>query len=247
MSINSPEQLEKLLACGRIVAKALRAMSSAVRPGVSTAELSAIGSKLLDENGAQSSPPLVYNFPGDVCISVNDEVVHGIPGPRTIQPGDLVKLDLTAVKDGYHTDSAVTIQVPPTEEKSHALAQCAERAFRQALTAARVGNRTRDIGRAVEREVRRRGFHVVRELGGHGVGHTIHEEPRVPNYADPGALHLLTEGLVVTIEPIIAATTGRVSLDRDGWTVRTADGSLSAHYEHTIVITKRDPILLTAA
>src|SRR5271168_3611797 len=124
MSINSPEQLEKLLACGRIVAKALRAMSSAVRPGVSTAELSAIASKILHENGAQSSPPLIYKFPGDVCISVNDEVVHGIPGPRTIHPGDLVKLDLTAVKDGYHTDSAVTIQVPPREEKSHALAQC---------------------------------------------------------------------------------------------------------------------------
>src|SRR5271170_1561690 len=152
MSINSPEQLEKLLACGRVVAKALRAMADAVRPGVTTADLSAIASKILDENGAQSSPPLIYKFPGDVCISVNDEVVHGIPGPRTIQPGDLVKLDLTAVKDGYHTDSALTIQVPPTQEKSHALAQCAERAFRQALTVARIGNRTRDIGRAVERE-----------------------------------------------------------------------------------------------
>jgi methionyl aminopeptidase len=247
MSITSQEQLEKLRACGRIVAKALRAMSAAVRPGVTTAELSAIASKILDENGAQSSPPLIYKFPGDVCISVNDEVVHGIPGDRAIQPGDLVKLDLTAVKDGYHTDSAVTIQVPPTQEKSHALAQCAERAFRQALTAARVGNRTKDIGRAVEREVRRRGFYVVRELGGHGVGRTIHEEPSVPNYADPDARHLLTDGLVITIEPIIAAGTGRVSLDRDGWTVRTADGSLSAHYEHTIVITKGEAVLLTAA
>src|SRR5271168_5147188 len=247
MSITTTEQLEKLRACGLIVAKALRAMSAAVRVGVSTAELSAIGSKLLDENGAQSSPPLVYNFPGDVCISVNDEVVHGIPGPRGIQAGDLVKLDLTAVKDGYHTDSAVTIQVPPAQEISRELAHCAERAFRRALTAARPGNRTKDIGRTVEREVRRRRFQVVRELGGHGVGRNIHEEPSVPNYADPGACHLLTEGLVVTIEPIIAATTGRVSLDRDGWTVRTADGSLSAHYEHTIVITKRDPSLLTAA
>src|SRR5277367_4827138 len=223
MSITTTEQLEKLRACGLIVAKALRAMSAAVRPGVSTAELSSIGSRILAENGAQSSPPLIYKFPGDVCISVNDEVVHGIPGNRGIQAGDLVKLDLTAVKDGYHTDSAVTIQLPPGQEKSRELAHCAER------------------------EVRRRGFHVVRELGGHGVGRTIHEEPSVPNYADPGALHLLTEGLVITIEPIIAATTGRVSLDPDGWTVRTADGSLSAHYEHTILITKRDPILLTAA
>jgi methionyl aminopeptidase len=247
MSITKQEQLEKLRACGRIVARALRTMAAAVRPGVTTAELAFVGSQVLAEHGARSSPPIVYGFPGDVCISVNDEVVHGIPGPRTIQPGDLVKLDLTAVKDGYHTDSAVSIQAPPAQEKSRELAHCAERAFRQALTAARPGNRTKDIGRAVEREVRRCGFHVVRELGGHGVGQTIHEEPRVPNYADPGARHLLTEGLVITIEPIIAASTDRVSLDRDGWTVRTADGSLSAHYEHTIVITKRDPILLTAA
>ena len=247
MSITTAEQLERLRVCGLIVAKALRAMSAAVRPGVTTAEVSEIGARILTENGAQSSPPLIYDFPGDVCISINDEVVHGIPGPRTIQPGDLVKLDLTAVKDGYHTDSAITIQVPSAQEKSRELAHCAERAFRQALTAARPGNRTKDIGRAVEREVRRRGFHVIRELGGHGVGRTIHEEPSVPNYADPGARHLMTEGLVITIEPIIAVGTSNVSLDRDGWTVRTADGSLSAHYEHTIVITKREPILLTAA
>jgi methionyl aminopeptidase len=241
MSITTAEQLEKLRACGLIVAKALRAMSAAVRPGITTAELSEIGSRILAENGAESSPPLIYDFPGDVCISINDEVVHGIPGPRTVQLGDLVKLDLTAVKDGFHTDSAVSIQVPPAQEKSRELA------FRQALVAARVGNRTKDIGRAVEREVHRRGFHVIRELGGHGVGRTIHESPSVPNYADPAARHLLTEGLVITIEPIIAATTGRVSLDRDGWTVRTADGSLSAHFEHTVVITKREPLLLTAA
>ena len=247
MSINSPDQLEKLRACGRIVAKALRTMAAAVRPGITTAELSAIATHILDENGAQSSPPLVYDFPGDVCISINDEVVHGIPGPRLIQPGDLVKLDLTAVKDGYHTDSAVTIQVPPAQEKSRELAQCAERAFRQALAAAHSGNRTKDIGRAVEREVRRRGFHVIHELGGHGVGRTIHEEPSVPNYAAPAARHLLTEGLVITIEPIIAAGTSSITHDRDGWTVRTADHSLSAHYEHTVVITKREPILLTAA
>jgi methionyl aminopeptidase len=246
MSISTAEQLEKLRACGLIVAKALRAMTNAVRPGVTTGELSEIGSRVLAANGAQSSPPLLYNFPGDVCISVNDEVVHGIPRHRSVQPGDLVKLDLTAVKDGYHTDSAVTIQVPPAAEKSRELVRCAERAFRQALNAARPGNRTRDIGRAVEREVRRRGFHVIKELGGHGVGRTIHEEPRIPNYADPEARHLLTEGLVITIEPIIAAGTGNVSLDRDGWTIRTADGSLSAHYEHTLVITKHDPILLTA-
>jgi methionyl aminopeptidase len=184
-----------------------------------------------------------------VCISVNDEVVHGIPGERVIQPGDLVKLDLTAEKDGYHTDSAVSVEVRPSSPngKARELAHCAERAFRQALGAARAGNRTKDIGRAVEREVRRRGFHVVRELGGHGIGRTIHEPPSVPNYADFSAQHTLTEGLVITIEPIIAAGSGNVSLDKDGWTYRTTDGSLSAHYEHTIVITRGEPVLLTAA
>lgn len=247
MSITTAEQLEKLRACGVIVAKALRAMAAEVRPGITTAELSEIGSRVLAVHGARSSPPMVYGFPGDVCISVNDEVVHGIPGKRVIQPGDLVKLDLTAEKDGFHTDSAVSIEVPPASGKAHELAHCAVKAFRQALEAARAGNRTKDIGRAVEREVRRRGFHVVRELGGHGVGRTIHEPPSVPNYADPGARATLTEGLVITIEPIIVTGNGNVALDRDGWTVRTADGSLSAHYEHTVVITKGEPLLLTAA
>jgi methionyl aminopeptidase len=247
MSITTAEQLEKLRACGQIVAKTLRAMAAAVRPGITTAELSQIGARILEANGARSSPPMVYNFPGEVCISVNDEVVHGIPGDRVIQPGDLVKLDLTAEKDGYHTDSAVSIEVPPSSAQAHQLAHCAAKAFQQAVTAARPGHRTRDIGRAVDREVRRRGLHVIPELGGHGVGRTIHESPSVPNFADPAARALLTEGLVITIEPIIAAGTGAVSLGRDGWTVRTADGSLSAHYEHTVVITRAAPILLTAS
>jgi methionyl aminopeptidase len=247
MSITTAEQLEKLRACGIIVAKALGAMAAEVRPGITTAELSEIGSRVLAAHGARSSPPMVYGFPGDVCISVNDEVVHGIPGQRVIQPSDLVKLDLTAEKDGFHTDSAVSIEVPPASGKTHELARCAEKAFRQALGVARAGNRTKDIGRAVEREVRRRGFRVVPELGGHGVGRTIHEEPRVPNFAEPEARYKLTEGLVITIEPIIVTGSGHVSLDRDGWTVRTADGSLSAHYEHTVVITKGAPLLLTAA
>jgi methionyl aminopeptidase len=232
-----------------IVAMALRAMTAEVRAGATTGELCEIGSRVLAAHGARSSPPMVYGFPGDVCISVNDEVVHGIPGDRVIQPGDLVKLDLTAEKGGYHTDSAVSVEVPPVSSngKAHELVHCAERAFRQALGAARAGNRTKDIGRAVERQVGRRGFHVIKELGGHGIGRTIHELPSVPNYADFSAQHKLTEGLVITIEPIIAVGTGEVTLDKDGWTYRTADGSLSAHYEHTIVITRGEPVLLTAA
>jgi methionyl aminopeptidase len=247
VSITTTEQLEKLRACGMIVAKALRTMAAQVRQGITTAELSEIGARVLEAHGAHSSPPMVYGFPGDVCISVNDEVVHGIPGERVILPGDLVKLDLTAEKDGFHTDSAVSIEVSPVSGKAHELARCAARAFRQGLESARLGNRTKDIGRVVEREVRRRGFNVVPELGGHGIGRTIHESPPVPNFADPEARAALTEGLVITIEPIIVAGSGRVSLDRDGWTVRTADGTLSAHYEHTVVITKGEPLVLTAA
>jgi methionyl aminopeptidase len=247
MSITTPEQFEKLRACGQIVAKALRAMAAQVRPGITTAELSEVGAKVLAHHGAHSSPPMVYNFPGAVCISVNDEVVHGIPSDRAIQPGDLVKQDLTAEKDGYHTDSAVSIEVPPSSGQAHNLAHCAEKAFRQALQAAHSGNRTKDIGRAIEREVHRRGFQIVPELGGHGIGRTIHESPAVPNYADPQARGTLTEGLVITIEPIVVAGTGQVSLDPDGWTVRTTDGTLSAHYEHTVVITKGQPLLLTEA
>src|SRR5712675_3394399 len=139
MSITSTEQLDKLRSCGKIGAKALRAMAARVAPGISTSELAETGARILAAHGAHSSPPLVYNFPSDVCISVNDEVVHGIPGDRVIQPGDLVKLDLTAEKDGYHTDSAVSIEVPPSSPNGRAreLAHCAERAFRQALDAAR--------------------------------------------------------------------------------------------------------------
>jgi methionyl aminopeptidase len=222
-------------------------MAKEVRPGVTTAELCEIGSRVLAAHGARSSPPMVHGFPGDVCISLNDEVVHGIPSDRVLQPGDLVKLDLTAEKDGFHTDSAVSIEVSPGSSKTRELAHCAEKAFRQALGAATAGNRTKDIGRAVEREVRRRGFSIIRELGGHGIGRTIHEPPSVPNYADFSAQHKLTEGLVITIEPIIAAGSGEVSLDKDGWTYRTADRSLSAHYEHTVVITRGQPLLLTAA
>jgi methionyl aminopeptidase len=248
MSITSPEQFEKLRACGVIVAKALRAMVAQVRSGITTAELAEVGAKVLAVHGARSSPPVVYGFPGDVCISVNDEVVHGIPGDRVLKAGDLLKLDLTAEKDGYHTDSAVTVEVPPSPGSGPAreLARCAERAFRQSLTAARAGNPTKEIGRAVEREVRRRGFSVVRELGGHGVGRTIHENPSVPNWADPTARDILTEGLVLTIEPIISAGNGYVWTDPDGWTVKTSDGSLAAHYEHTLVITRGEPVVLTA-
>jgi methionyl aminopeptidase len=218
-----------------------------LRSGVTTAELDKIGADVMREHGAQSAPSLVYGFPGANCISINDEAVHGIPGDRKVRDGDLVKLDVTIEKDGFMADAAETIAVGVVPEGSQQLIACAERAFAKAMLVARAGVRVFEIGRAVEREVRRCGFSVIRDLGGHGIGRSIHEEPRIPNYADPQADQILTEGLVITVEPIIAAGSGRAVLARDGWTIRTADRRPSAHYEHTLVITKGEPILLTAA
>ena len=234
-------------AIGRIVREALDATAAAVRPGITTRELDAIGARVLADDGAESAPPKVYGFPGALCISVNDEAIHGIPGDRVIHAGDLVKLDLVAEKDGYFADAALTVHAGEPGETARGLARCAESAFHNAARVARAGERISEIGRAVEGETRRCGFHVMRELCGHGVGRTIHEPPSVPNFYDARSRTRLTEGLVITIEPIIAAGTGRGILQRDRWTIRTADGSLAAHYEHTLVITKGAPILLTAA
>ena len=247
MSIRSHAELEKLRIIGKIVRRALDAAAAAVRPGITTGELNEIGARVLAGHGAESAPPKVYGFPGALCISVNDEAIHGIPGARVIESGDLVKLDLVAEKDGFYADAAVTVQVGAVSETAAALVRCAESAFHQGARAARAGSRVSDIGRAVEQETRRCGFHVIRDLCGHGVGRTIHEPPSVPNYHEPRLRARLTEGLVITIEPIIAAGTGRGALQNDRWTVRTADGSLSAHYEHTVVVTRTAPILLTAA
>jgi methionyl aminopeptidase len=247
MSIRSQAELEKLRVIGRIVRQALDKTAAAVRAGITTRELDQIGAGVLKQNGAESAPPKVYGFPAALCISVNEEAIHGIPGDRAVRSGDLVKLDLVAEKDGFYADAAITVRAGAVSETADALARCATRAFYKGLQSARAGKRVHEIGRAVERETRNSGFHVLRELCGHGVGRTIHEAPSVPNYHEPRLRARLTEGLVITIEPIISAGTGASVLGRDGWTIRTADGSLSAHYEHTIVVTKGEPILLTAA
>ena len=246
MSIKSEKEFTQLQAIGRIVRKALDKMAAAVRAGITTAELNGIGSRVLAAEGARSAPPAIYGFPGDVCISVNEEAIHGIPGSRVLCEGDLVKLDLVAEKNGFYADAAVTVAVGVASPVAHALIRAAELAFRQGAKASRAGNRVYDIGRAVEREVKSRGFSVLRDLCGHGVGRTIHEEPSVPNYHDPRSRGRLTDGLVITIEPIIAAGGGKATLRPDRWTVVSDDLSLTAHYEHTIVITRGAPILLTA-
>ncbi len=247
MSINGPEELAGMRAAGAVVQLMLKAMSDEVRPGISTAELDEVGARVMRQHGAQSAPALVYGFPGTSCISLNDEAVHGIPGPRKVQTGDLVKLDVTIEKDGFMADAAVTVAVGEVSAERRNLIACAERAFAKAMLVARAGFRVWEIGRAIEREVRRSGFSVIRDLSGHGIGRTIHEEPRVPNYPDAEANQVLTEGLVITVEPIIAAGSGRAFTASDKWTVITADRRPSAHYEHTLVITKGAPMLLTVA
>ena len=247
MSINEPEEFAGMRAAGAVVCLMLRAMKSAVRPGITTAELDDVGAGVMRQHGAQSAPALVYKFPGVSCISVNDEAVHGIPGKRALAAGELVKLDVTVEKDGFMADAAVTVPVGEVSDERQRLVACAERAFASAMLVARAGFRVSEIGRVVEREVRRCGFSVIRDLGGHGIGRTIHEAPRVPNYADPEANEILTEGLVITVEPIISAGSGKAFVAPDKWTMITADHSASAHYEHTLVITKSAPMLLTAA
>ena len=247
MSIKSTAEFEAMRRIGQIVRRALDAMAAGIEAGISTIELDEIAGRLLAECGAESSPPKVYGFPGTACISVNEEAIHGIPGRRKLRAGDLVKLDLTAEMDGFVADAAVTVGVGAIPTESALLVQCAERAFQQGAACAKGGNRVYDIGRAVEREVRKSGFAVMKSLCGHGVGRTIHEEPAIPNYFDNRQRTKLTEGLVITIEPIIAAGSGREQLLEDGWTIRTADQSLAAHYEHTVMITQEKPILLTAA
>jgi methionyl aminopeptidase len=248
VSIESDADLEGLRRVGRVVALTLAETRRAVVPGVSTAELDGIAAAELERHGARSAPALVYGFPGAICICVNDEAVHGVPGTRRLAAGDIVTLDVTAELGGYMADAAVTLPVPPCAPLAERLVGTAEAALWRGIAAARGGRPLNAIGRAVGRAVDGAGFTVLRPLSGHGIGRTIHEEPSVLNYDDPRSRSRLTPGLVITIEPIISARGEALRQDADGWTVRTRDGSLTAHAEHTIVVTRSgSPLVLTAA
>lgn len=245
MSIESAEDWRGLKAAGNVVRLTLDALERRVCTGITTAQLDEIAAQVLRRYGARPAPALVYGFPGTVLISVNDEVVHGIPGGRSLVSGDVVKLDVTVELNGYYADAARTLIVGAGTETASNVVRCAEEALAAGLSVARAGRRVSEIGRAVERKVRGAGFAVIAELAGHGVGRTIHEEPTVANYYDPSQTDVLTEGLVLTIEPIVSAGSGRVYVDQDGWTVKTRDGAIAAHHEHTIVITRGTPVVLT--
>lgn len=245
MSIESAADFEGITRAGRVVARALEAMVRALRTGMTTRDLDEVGAAILKAHGARSAPQAVYGCPTVNLISVNDEVVHGLPGARVLQAGDVVKIDVTAETGGYIADAATTVVLPDASHEATALGDCAISAFDAGLGAARAGRRVSEIGRAVEKEVSARGFYVLRELSGHGVGRTIHEPPTVANYFDPFQRDVLTEGLVLTIEPLIAERRTRLHQCEDGWTLKTANGCLAAHHEHTIIVTNGEPMIVT--
>jgi methionyl aminopeptidase len=247
MSIESASDWTGLRRVARIVRLTLDRLEGALRPGITTGELDRIAAEVVAAHRARSAPVLEYGFPKTVLVSVNDEIVHGVPGDRVIAEGDLVSLDVTLEKDGYVADAARSVVVGRGSDVARRLVACAEQAFDAALAVARAGVRVNQIGRAVEHVVRHHGFSVVQGLAGHGVGRAIHEPPSVPNHWVPQQRDMLTDGLVLTIEPMISAGSARAVESADGWTLRTRDGSLAAHYEHTLVITRTRPVVLTAA
>jgi methionyl aminopeptidase len=234
MTISSQSDLAAMQRVGQLVARTIAHMRAAVRPGMTTAQLDEIGERFARSQGARSAPQLAYDFPGFNCLSVNEEIVHGIPGARVLREGDVVKLDVTLELDGYMADSAVTVVIPPVSVDS-------------GVAVARAGQSLREVGRAVESAAKREGAVVVRELTGHGIGRRIHEPPNVPNWADPDARTILAEGMVIALEPMLTSVPVRVVEEADGWTLRTHNRVLAVHHEHTIVIRRGAPLVLTAA
>ncbi len=242
-TINDRRGIERI---GKIVGETIRLMKKKIEPGMTTKELDQIAAEYLATYGAFSAPQAHLDFPGVTRISVNEEAVHGIPSDRVIQAGDMVTVDVTAELDGYIADSAFTILVPPTTPLQRKLRDCTKTAFKKALGVAKAGQPINLIGKAIEREVRRYGFSVMIELSSHGVGRAIHEPPSIPSYYDKRLTQKLEDGMVITIEPIISATTNWSRDHDDGWTVSSRDGSLTAHHEHTLIITKGRPVVVTA-
>jgi methionyl aminopeptidase len=240
------EELDKMRRAGRVVGETLEILQAAVKPGVTTEELDRIAEREIRARGAIPSFKGYRGFPATICTSINSEIVHGIPGHRTLQEGDLIKLDAGAIVEGYHGDSAVTVPVGEVSQEALKLIETTERSLQAGIAEAKAGNRIHDIGAAVQTTAEGAGFSVVREYVGHGIGRALHEDPPVPNYGKPGTGLKLEPGLVIAIEPMVNVGTFDTRLLPDGWTVVTADGALSAHFEHTVAITENGPEVLTA-
>lgn len=246
MSINSEKDLLALRKIGRIVARCLQHMHSKLEPGITTRELDDLGGEFLAAHGARSAPKLTYNFPGHTCISVNEEAAHGIPGPRILAAGDLVNIDVSAELDGYFADTGGSAIIPPESKLHLEICAAAKRALERAIPEARAGAKINRIGRAIEAEAVRNGFTVIENLGSHGVGRALHEEPEfIAGFYDVRDKRILNKNQVITIEPFISSGAREVFDNGDGWTLITSPGIFTAQYEHTIVITDGRPLIMT--
>lgn len=231
----------------QLVANILAKLAVAVAPGVTTADLDVMAERWARDAGAEPAFKGYRGFPATLCVSVNDEVVHGIPSPaRVLKSGDIVSIDMGVKLGGYYGDSAVTVPVGDVPAATTALLQVTNESLMKAIAQVRVGGRLSDIGNAVQQWVESHGFSVVREFVGHGIGEALHEEPQIPNYGKPGRGPTLAEGMVLAIEPMVAMGRPDTKVLKDGWTAVTRDGSLAAHFEHTVAVTKDGPVILTA-
>ena len=246
IQIKNSVQIAAMREAGRITGEALLVARDRIRPGISTKELDDVIRHHIEKQGAKPSFLGLYGFPGSACISINDEVIHGIPSKdRVLEEGDIVKIDVGAFYKGYHGDSARTFPVGNVSAEAKKLIAVTKQSFYEGLSAVKIGNRVGDIGHAVDSYVRANGFSVVRRYVGHGVGRDVHEAPDVPNYGTPGRGPRLCAGLVIAIEPMVNIGTYEVREFSDGWTVKTVDRSLSAHYENTVALTEEGVINLT--
>jgi methionyl aminopeptidase len=244
--IKSDREIEYMRQAGRIVARVLEMLSKEVRPGIKTKELDAIAARGITELGARPSFKGYHGFPANVCVSVNDEIVHGIPGERIIQEGDIVSIDMGAVYKGFQGDAAVTVGVGRIGPEAEQLLKATQGALEAGIEKARAGARLGDVSFAIQDYAESRGYAVVREYTGHGIGREMHEEPQILNYGQPGEGLLLKKGMTLAVEPMINIGDWRTRPGPDHWVVLTADGSLSAHFEHTIAITDGKAEVLTS-
>ena len=244
--VKSDQEVATMRQAGRIVATILEVLKLQVRPGLTTEELDVIAARELERLGAKSSFKGYRGFPANLCISVNDEIVHGIPGKRVLHEGDIVSLDFGAIFMGFHGDAAVTVGVGNVSQEAKKLMQATEGALKAGIAAAGPGVRLGDISAAIQHYAESRGYSVVREYTGHGIGREMHEEPQIPNFGLPGQGPVLKKGMTLAFEPMVNIGDWHTRLGDNHWTVFTRDGSLSAHFEHTIVVTDAEVEVLTA-
>ena len=247
ISLKSPREIECMRRAGRLTAQARTLAGSLVRPGVTTHEIDAAVRKFIESHGGKPSFLGYGGFKGSACISINEEVIHGIPGPRKLREGDIVSVDVGAFLDGFHGDCAATFPCGQVSPEALELIRVTEQSFWEGIKLARAGNRVFDISHAVQQYVESHGCSVVRDFVGHGVGAKLHEPPEVPNFGPAGHGPRLQPGMTIAVEPMVCAGDWRVKVLKDGWTTVSADGSLTAHYENTILITDGEPEVLTWA